>query len=296
MSIYLAVQGMLGLAWWLALWRVPSWRSKFAPEGFDHDFIMLFALPDAVLFVGCAMLGSVLFAVNHRAARPLLLLTTGATLYATLICLGLAFTTTGYWAATIMMLAASFCVSIFALTVRRNEPLLPTVPFATAKQSPRVPVAVRTAIQIFVFWSVLLIMLPLMIAWCERELSIPAGPSNNWVGAAIFAVGGGLGIWSSRWMTRHGRGTPLPIDSALQLVTGGPYAVVRNPMAVGGLMQGLGVAIMLGSWMTLGYVLLGGLIWNACIRPIEEQELCDRFGDEYIEYANRVRCWWPRFG
>jgi protein-S-isoprenylcysteine O-methyltransferase Ste14 len=93
-----------------------------------------------------------------------------------------------------------------------------------------------------------------------------------------------------------GRGTPLPIDSAVHLVTGGPYAFVRNPMAIGGLMQGIGMAVTLGSWVTLGYVFFGGLIWNACIRPIEEQELCDRFGDGYIEYTQRVNCWWPTIG
>lgn len=74
----------------------------------------------------------------------------------------------------------------------------------------------------------------------------------------------------------------------------GPYRVVRNPMALAGLTQGLGIAIALGSWTLVVYAVLGGLVWQICIRPVEESDLLQRFPDEYPGYQSRVRCWFPR--
>ena len=41
-------------------------------------------------------------------------------------------------------------------------------------------------------------------------------------------------------------------------------------------------------------VVLGGIVWHVLIRPAEERDLTARFGDEYVAYCLRVRCWWPR--
>ena len=91
-----------------------------------------------------------------------------------------------------------------------------------------------------------------------------------------------------------GRGTPLPLDHPRVLVVSGPYAYIRNPMAVFGLAQGSGVAIVLGSWIVLAYVALGGALWNFLARPLEEQQLVHDFGESYARYRHHVRCWIPR--
>ncbi len=293
-SIYLLVQALAGIGWWLVLWLNPESREQFRPAGMGRDFILAFAIPDVVLFIGGALVGAGLFAINHTAARAVLWLTAGATLYAALLCLGFAWRGPGFEVATVMMFAAAASIGVLAVTVRRDEPLLPRVPFAVADADSRWPVGVRTFVQITIFWSVFLAAVPAGIAWAERETGFPRGPSSVWVGVGLFVIGGGLGLWASRSMVRDGGGTPLPIDSAPRLVVRGPYALVRNPMAVGGLLQGLGVAVYFGSWLTVLYVFLGGLIWNACIRPAEEEDLLARFGQAYIEYKRRVRCWIPR--
>jgi len=48
-----------------------------------------------------------------------------------------------------------------------------------------------------------------------------------------------------------GNGTPLPAATARRLVIGGPYRFVRNPMAVAGLVQTVGVGLWTGSWTTV---------------------------------------------
>jgi protein-S-isoprenylcysteine O-methyltransferase Ste14 len=293
-ALYLAIQSLLGAAWWLILWLVPQSRTSFQPRATDADFILSFALADTLLFVLGSAAAASLFAINHRCARPALWLVAGATLYAALLCIGLAARGPGFQAPAALMLAAATCTTMLSLAVRRDEPTLPRLAFTPADPDSRTPIHLRIAAQIVLFWSIFLGAIPLGIAWCERSLAIPAMPSHAPAAAAIFTLGGAIGLWAASTMVRRGRGTPLPTDAPSRLVVSGPYAFVRNPMAVGGLAQGAAVALYLGSWLVLLYVLIGGLLWHTCIRPAEEADLRSRFGDPYLRYLGHVRCWIPR--
>src|SRR5699024_11342439 len=50
-------------------------------------------------------------------------------------------------------------------------------------------------------------------------------------GFAVLAFSSVIGVWSARAIANFGSGTPLPAQMAHHLVTRGPYAFVRNPMA-----------------------------------------------------------------
>jgi protein-S-isoprenylcysteine O-methyltransferase Ste14 len=86
----------------------------------------------------------------------------------------------------------------------------------------------------------------------------------------------------------------LPAETARDLVMSGPYAYVRNPMAVAGVAQVVGVGLWSGSWMVVAAGLTGAMAWDLLIRPTEEADLADRFGEPYRRYARHVRCWIPR--
>jgi len=73
----------------------------------------------------------------------------------------------------------------------------------------------------------------------------------------------------------------------------GPYAYVRNPMVISGLGQAVAVGLGLGSVLVLGYVALGGAMWNWLVRAAEEEDRLGHFGDEYKHYRREVRCWIP---
>jgi protein-S-isoprenylcysteine O-methyltransferase Ste14 len=117
----------------------------------------------------------------------------------------------------------------------------------------------------------------------------------GWGGGLLFLLGGTLGLTSGMVMAAQGRGTPLPADCARELVVIGPYRYIRNPMAVAGLAQGVGVGIALGSPAVILYAVLGGPVWHVFVRPWEEADLEQRFGDDYRHYREAVRCWQPRF-
>lgn len=105
----------------------------------------------------------------------------------------------------------------------------------------------KTALQTAVFWSLFLGVLPALILWLEKAVGVPHFRLDGRQEAAVlcFALAGGLGLWSGATMALVGQGTPLPFDMANRLVTAGPYAVVRNPMAVAGLAQGAAVGLFL---------------------------------------------------
>jgi protein-S-isoprenylcysteine O-methyltransferase Ste14 len=150
--------------------------------------------------------------------------------------------------------------------------------------------------QIVVFWSFFLFVVPSAIVFVERELGWPtvALTGQRLFAAVVFVAFSSLGLASGLTMAGRGAGTPLPFVATNRLVTTGPYSYVRNPMVVAGLGQGLAVGLWFGSWAVLAYVIVGGLIWEYLVRPAEERDLRDVFGDEFETYSQHVRCWIPR--
>jgi protein-S-isoprenylcysteine O-methyltransferase Ste14 len=92
----------------------------------------------------------------------------------------------------------------------------------------------------------------------------------------------------------EGRGTPAPIAPPEQLVIGGDYRYVRNPMYVAVVAAVLGQALIFGS---LGMLIYAAAIWLATatfVRLYEEPTLRERFGASYEAYRRNVRAWFPR--
>lgn len=91
-----------------------------------------------------------------------------------------------------------------------------------------------------------------------------------------------------------GKGTPIPLMATQKLVITGPYTYCRNPMTLGTAFFYLGVAIWIGSLSAFGLGLIypvGILIY---IKLIEEKELEERFGSEYLEYKRKTPFLIPR--
>ena len=154
----------------------------------------------------------------------------------------------------------------------------------------------KTGLQSALLWLVTLFCIPWAICSAEDYFSLPRY-SSTWqapLAVSFFILFALLNGWSGFSMATLGAGTPLPLDCANRLVVSGPYAYVRNPMAISGLGLGFSVALFLGSWLVALYVFSGLLLWNYVVRPIEEKDLLDRFGPAFRHYVDLVRCWIPR--
>jgi len=87
--------------------------------------------------------------------------------------------------------------------------------------------------------------------------------------------------------------TPNPTQplQATELVTSGVYSLSRNPMYVGDAVILAGVAVWIGSVISL--VPLAAFVWFIDRFQIaaEENALAEIFGDRYSAYRSKVRRW-----
>ena len=124
-------------------------------------------------------------------------------------------------------------------------------------------------------------------------ISAPLFPRYSLLGVLIFV--GALVCLSAAVVIRVWSVLHVGGRKGRELVTSGPYALVRNPLYVGTLFGAFGVGLAFGS-LTLAVLLvvLTFLVFDWIIK-IEERRLRAEFGaqtfDAYLASINR---WWPK--
>ncbi|MGR6858860.1 methyltransferase family protein [Aliivibrio salmonicida] len=109
---------------------------------------------------------------------------------------------------------------------------------------------------------------------------------------SLIVLGGVIALWGVKEF-REAKTTvnPLKPESSSSLVSSGIYQYTRNPMYLGLLLALLSSVVYtqhpLGLVSVLGFVLY---INRFQIEP-EEKMLVTLFGDEFVEYTNRVKRW-----
>lgn len=168
--------------------------------------------------------------------------------------------------------------------------------FGEARQESHRRLFFKALLQTAAFWGFFLVLIPAVIVWLENQIGILRFDLGNWkyLLIALFATSGTTCIYCGWLFAAHGLGTPVPYAAPRKLVIRGPYRYVRNPMAIGGIFQGVLVGLFLGSWLTVVYALTGAFVWHILARPPEERDLLERLGVEYAHYRDAVRCWLPR--
>ncbi len=167
--------------------------------------------------------------------------------------------------------------------------------FKPAKSESRWWNLLKTGLQTSVFWLVFLYLIPMGLRHIETLLKITTFQPINQLGWLMFIMFSLLGLWSGYTMSWDGKGTPLPIDCPNDLVVSGPYRFLRNPMATAGISQGICIGLIMGSYLIIVYSLSGAAIWHYLVRPSEEIDLKERFGEKYRIYKKNTRCWIPKF-
>ena len=110
----------------------------------------------------------------------------------------------------------------------------------------------------------------------------------------LAAVSFALGAWAILAFADPGYGTPVPLDPPRRLVLTGPYAYVRNPMQIGGLLLALLLPLRYPTPYMLFYILDMALVSLVLFALFERDELAERFGEEFTPYRKVVRNWIPR--
>lgn len=114
-------------------------------------------------------------------------------------------------------------------------------------------------------------------------------------GVLLYFPGMGFTLWGrlalgNNYFVSTGFGAQLFADH--QLVTSGPFAIVRHPMYTGIFLAALGSLLIYPTWTTLLFVFFAPLTSVRARR--EERALAIEFGEQWREYCNRVPAFFPR--
>jgi protein-S-isoprenylcysteine O-methyltransferase Ste14 len=119
-----------------------------------------------------------------------------------------------------------------------------------------------------------------------RGHSLNTDPWRAGIGLVLFALGLGFAI-SARLHIGRNWGTPMTQKDDPELVTSGPYHLVRHPIYSGILTAGVGTAVAL-SWLWLTAVALAG-VYFVYSAMVEERDMTDQFPDSYPVYKHSTK-------
>ena len=134
-----------------------------------------------------------------------------------------------------------------------------------------------------------------LVPWLITRYDDPAGPAAFAVGTVVAGLGLAALVACFLQFVREGRGTPAPLAPTQELVVGGLYRWVRNPMylAVGTII--LGQALMFASVGLVVWFALFALAVVSFVTAYEQPTLRRTYGASYDAYCRAVPAWWPRF-
>jgi protein-S-isoprenylcysteine O-methyltransferase Ste14 len=138
---------------------------------------------------------------------------------------------------------------------------------------------------VIVVLAVLLVRLGVL-----RNHGLHTDPWRAGLGFVLFAAGLGLAVWARVHLGRNW-GTPMTQKDQPELITGGPYHLVRHPIYSGILLACLGTALAL-NW---SWVIVVGLIglYFVYSATVEERYLTEQFPDTYPPYKGSTKMLLP---
>jgi protein-S-isoprenylcysteine O-methyltransferase Ste14 len=114
-----------------------------------------------------------------------------------------------------------------------------------------------------------------------RGHGVHTDPLREGIGLVLFVVGLAFAILARLNIGRNW-GTPMMQRDEPQLVTSGPYRLVRHPIYSGVLAAGIGTAVALSWWWFVAVALAG--IYFIYSATVEERYLTEQFPDTYPAY------------
>jgi protein-S-isoprenylcysteine O-methyltransferase Ste14 len=114
------------------------------------------------------------------------------------------------------------------------------------------------------------------------------------IGGTIMVCGFAFAFWTMSLQLDQGRGTPLPMMPTQELIITGPFRYCRNPMTLGTILAYLGLSIAAATVVGVALALILGALLITYLKKVEEKELTERFGQQYLDYKQNVPFIVPR--
>ncbi len=125
----------------------------------------------------------------------------------------------------------------------------------------------------------------------EAQRSVNHSGIPGWAGVALCVLGFGLAI-IARWHLGRNWGMPMSRKEQPELVTSGPYALIRHPIYTGLILAMLGSAIGVTIIWALVLVPVGAYFIYSARR--EETVMLQLFPEQYSSYMERTGMLAPR--
>jgi protein-S-isoprenylcysteine O-methyltransferase Ste14 len=158
---------------------------------------------------------------------------------------------------------------------------------ADTKANQRLEPAASGILRIFIFLIAIgLLSIPrIPLPWLYVQLW-PSGYWPFWLGAAITVAGLLFAVWAREHLGRNWSSS-VTIKQDHELITTGPYAVVRHPIDTGILAGFLGMAIAISEVRGFLVVVLVFVVFWLKLR-MEEKWMRSQFGETYAAYAQKT--------
>jgi protein-S-isoprenylcysteine O-methyltransferase Ste14 len=115
---------------------------------------------------------------------------------------------------------------------------------------------------------------------------LPVGAWCFWGGAAVTAGGLLFSVWARRHLGNNWS-QAVTVKEGHELITSGPYGLVRHPIYTGLLLAFMGSAVARGEWRgLLAVALVSGALWSKL--SLEEKWMRAQFGESYEAYSRQV--------
>lgn len=157
----------------------------------------------------------------------------------------------------------------------------------------RVPAWLASLLHYLAAPGVVVVLFPwLLTDWTPESPAWP--PTVRALGAALTVAG--IVVVTAEFVrfVREGAGSPAPVAPTRHLVTGGLYRYVRNPMYVAVVTAIVGQALLFSATILLGYAVVVALTVATFVYSYEQPTLRRDYGEEYVDYCERVPAWIPR--
>ena len=151
--------------------------------------------------------------------------------------------------------------------------------------------ASRFARMLMIVGAAALLLVPRVPFAVLNRRILPAGPLSFWTGGAITASGLLFSVWARLHIGKNwSSDVTLKVDH--ELITTGPYALVRHPIYTGLLIGFLGSAVARGEWRgLLALALVVIALWIKL--RLEETWMREHFGPAYEGYSRHVKALVP---
>jgi protein-S-isoprenylcysteine O-methyltransferase Ste14 len=114
-----------------------------------------------------------------------------------------------------------------------------------------------------------------------RGFGLTREPWLAGLGLAVFVLGLGLAVWARVYLGRNW-GMPMTRKDDPELVTTGPYRLIRHPIYTGIITAMIGTTLAVGGYWPVAAVVLAGYFVYSAVQ--EERYLAERFGDSFAAY------------